>query len=179
AVYAAFPELTDKREGSAIENTLHYSRLISEFRTMTQRLAHTQSLEIVRRITSQRLYPQPSLYLTSQAPNVESAAAVASGNFNNMPDWAGNFLKSSFQNPQSTIATRQITSAETPQTVWNAPQSAVSAMKSAPPVDMQYKSGSETVKPQAISQRDINKLADSVYKVIENRLTTERRRLGL
>ncbi|MDR0858130.1 MAG: hypothetical protein LBN97_03765, partial [Oscillospiraceae bacterium] len=39
AVYAAFPELTDKREGSAIENTLHYSRLISEFRTMTQRLA--------------------------------------------------------------------------------------------------------------------------------------------
>jgi hypothetical protein len=179
AVYAAFPELTDKREGSAIENTLHYSRLISEFRTMTQRLAHTQSLEIIQRLTTQRLYPQASLYLTSHSPNAEAPATTTTGNFNNMPDWAGNFLKSSFQNPQSSIATRQITTAEAPQTVWNAPQSAVSAMKSAPPVNMQYKSGDDTAKPQAFTQRDINKLADSVYKVIENRLTTERRRLGL
>ncbi|MDR0936808.1 MAG: hypothetical protein LBM98_09020 [Oscillospiraceae bacterium] len=115
-------------------------------------------------------------------PGVQNFATpeAAGGTFSKMPDWAGSFLKNSFQTVAGTAVNSdtQFTANKTPQSVWTAPKTALTATKAVQPVDMRLKSD-DSAKPQAFTQRDVNKLADKVYKVIENRLITERRRLGL
>ena len=125
----------------------------------------------------------PSQQPAEQAPAQTSKKADGQGESDyvrNLPDWARRFLKESWSGHAGTqemsVARNISTQQGEEETVqWTAPN-----YRPAPPMDHREKRQEEPKRPQQvhISEAEIQRTADRVYRILEDRIREERIRLG-
>ena len=125
----------------------------------------------------------PSQQPAEQAPAQTSKKADSQGESDyvrNLPDWARRFLKESWSGHAGTqemsVARNISTQQGGEETVqWTAPN-----YRPAPPMDHREKRQEEPKRPQQvhISESEIQRTADRVYRILEDRIREERIRLG-
>ncbi|WP_297195817.1 hypothetical protein [uncultured Flavonifractor sp.] len=125
----------------------------------------------------------PSQQPAEQAPAQTSKKADGQGESDyvrNLPDWARRFLKESWSGHAGTqemsVARNISTQQGGEETVqWTAPN-----YRPAPPMDHREKRQEEPKRPQQvhISEAEIQRTADRVYRILEDRIREERIRLG-
>lgn len=144
-------------------------------------------------------------YADAAAPALEYAAAVSvrqeppeapapqmdSEYVKSLPAWAQNFLKNgpATENPDAgsaiPTAARDISvlpgsGTETGQMRWSAPQRWTAPQRRPAELSLRQKEEPQTARPQEkLSDTEIRHMADKVYKLIEDRIRRERRRLDL
>ena len=125
----------------------------------------------------------PSQQPEEQAPAQATKKADSQGESDyvrNLPDWARRFLKESWSGHAGTqemsVARNISTQQGGEETVqWTAPN-----YRPAPPMDHREKRQEEPKRPQQvhISEAEIQRTADRVYRILEDRIREERIRLG-
>ena len=125
----------------------------------------------------------PSQQPAEQAPAQATKKADSQGESDyvrNLPDWARRFLKESWSGHAGTqemsVARNISTQQGGEETVqWTAPN-----YRPAPPMDHREKRQEEPKRPQQvhISEAEIQRTADRVYRILEDRIREERIRLG-
>ena len=125
----------------------------------------------------------PSQQPAEQAPAQTPKKADSQGESDyvrNLPDWARRFLKESWSGHAGTqemsVARNISTQQGGEETVqWTAPN-----YRPAPPMDHREKRQEEPKRPQQvhISEAEIQRTADRVYRILEDRIREERIRLG-